>query len=88
MHAESHKDEGPVRVNPKEGRYSNLFRVGHNSFEFVLDCGQLFPDEKGEYFHTRVITSPRHAKELLFVLTQAIDQYEQSFGSIATENYE
>ena len=85
MHAEIHGADEPAPGSTVEGRYANLFQVGHNSFEFILDCGQYFSDRNVEVFHTRIITSPKHAKDLLAVLTEAVQQYEDRFGSIATE---
>lgn len=63
-----------------EGKYANVFRVGHNPVEFVLDFGQFFPTGK-EQLHTRIITSPLHAKELLRVLHESVDEFEREFGS-------
>ncbi|HEX3092829.1 MAG TPA: DUF3467 domain-containing protein [Candidatus Angelobacter sp.] len=48
-----------------EGKYANYFQIGHNSHEFLLDFGQLYADGKREQMHTRIITSPLYAKELL-----------------------
>ena len=65
-----------------EGRYANYFQIGHNAFEFLLDFGQLYADGRPEQMHTRIITSPPFAKELLQVLQQSIEQYERKFGVI------
>lgn len=65
-----------------EGRYANYFQVGHNMLEFILDFGQSFSDGRAEYFHTRIITSPSYAQELLRVLQDSIRQYESVFGPI------
>lgn len=65
-----------------EGRYANYFQIGHNAFEFLLDFGQLYSDVKQETFHTRIVTGPPYAKELLKVLGQAVEQYERAYGSI------
>lgn len=66
-----------------EGRYANYFEVGHNAYEFVIDCGQLH-EGAGEcaYWHTRIITSPAYAKRLLATLATSVGQYEQAFGVI------
>jgi len=65
-----------------EGKYANYFQLGHNAFEFLLDFGQLYSDGKQERIHTRIVTSPPYAKELLKVLMESVEQYEQSFGPI------
>ncbi|MFZ0771174.1 MAG: DUF3467 domain-containing protein [Candidatus Sulfotelmatobacter sp.] len=64
-----------------EGKYANYFQIGHNAFEFLLDFGQLYSDGTQEHFHTRIVTSPSYAKELLKVLGESIAQYEATFGS-------
>jgi hypothetical protein len=65
-----------------EGKYANYFQIGHNAFEFLLDFGQLYADGKGEQIHTRIVTSPSYAKELLKVLGESVEQYEKNFGPI------
>lgn len=65
-----------------EGRYANYLRVGHNAFEFVMDFAQVFDESPGERAHTRVITSPGYAKEMLAVLRRAVEEYERTFGVI------
>jgi Protein of unknown function (DUF3467) len=67
---------------PLEGRYANVFRVGHNPVEFVFDFGQFFPTGK-EQLHTRIITSPLHAREFLRVLRESVDAFEHECGPIA-----
>jgi len=63
-----------------DGKYANYFQVGHNAFEFLLDFGQVYSDGTPEHFHTRIVTSPSYAKELLKVLSESIQQYETTFG--------
>ena len=65
-----------------EGRYSNYFKVGHNAFEFVLDFGQLYPENGDAHLHTRIITSPIYVKNLLETLRESVGSYEQKFGPI------
>jgi hypothetical protein len=65
-----------------EGKYANYFQIGHNAFEFLIDFGQLYSDGRRETFHSRIITSPPYVKELFTLLGAAIEQYEQTFGSI------
>jgi hypothetical protein len=64
-----------------EGKYANYFQIGHNAFEFLLDFGQMYSDGTPERFHTRIVTSPSYAKELLKVLSDSIEQYESTFGT-------
>jgi Protein of unknown function (DUF3467) len=75
-------DEGSQAANPLNGRYANYFKVGHNSVEFVLDFGQLYPENGAVQFHTRIISIPLYAKALLETLGESIDRYEETFGVI------
>jgi len=68
-----------IRNDEIEGRYSNYFLVGHNAFEFVIDFGQMYTGMQ-ECIHTRIITTPAYAKELLKTLRESLDQYERQFG--------
>jgi Protein of unknown function (DUF3467) len=68
--------EDPPPKTPLEGRYANYFKVGHNAFEFVFEFGQLYQGEEEPQMHTRIVTSPVYARELLRTLQQAMDQYE------------
>lgn len=65
-----------------EGRYANYFKVGHNAFEFLIECSQFYPQNEKEHLHTRIITGPAYAKALLETLRESIEQYERTFGAI------
>ena len=80
--ANNHHGIGPRRSKNLEGRYANYFKVGHNAFEFVLDFGQYYPEIDEAELYTRIITSPRYAKELLSTLQESIDHHENSYGRI------
>ena len=68
--------------NVIEGRYSNFFMIGHNAFEFVLEFGQRYAEAEEARLHTRVVTSPSYAKELLRTMMDSIKRYESVFGEI------
>jgi hypothetical protein len=55
--------------------------VGHNAVEFVIDFGQFYDGNKEATFHTRIITSPAYANELLAVLKKSIGDYDRAFGT-------
>ncbi|HWQ68346.1 MAG TPA: DUF3467 domain-containing protein [Patescibacteria group bacterium] len=80
-----YKNENSPEGGILEGRYANYFKVGHNAFEFVLDCGQLYSEGEEAQLHTRIITSPIYAKALFETLRESIDRYEQTFGAIPKE---
>ena len=68
------------------GRYANYFKVGHNSFEFLLDFGQGYAMSWPTLLHTRIVTTPAYAKTLLGTLQESIDRYEQDFGIIPKDD--
>lgn len=72
----------PVLAQEHEGRYSNHFKVGFNSFEFVLDFGQAYQETAAELLHTRIVTGPVYAKALASLLQQSLDAYERAHGPI------
>ena len=65
-----------------KGVYADCFRIGHSAYKFVLDFGQFAPDGKEKCFHTRVITGPDTAKELVEAMGRFIKDYENQFGRI------
>ena len=68
-----------------EGRYANVFRIGFNAQEFLLDFGQLRQgdgEDEGEQFFIRIISVPINVKRLLTLLQQSIESYEETFLSI------
>jgi len=70
------------RDDDREGRYSNYFKVGFNSFEFILDFGQAYEDGAREVLYTRIITGPAYAKALSRLLTDSLAAYERTCGPI------
>ena len=76
------KHEDAHRARELEGRYANYFKVGYNAFEFVLDFGQHYTEGQGAQLHTRIVTGPSYAKELLKFLQDCVDRYESDFGVI------
>lgn len=74
------KDTAGDRPAP-EARYANYCEVGHNAFEFVLDFGQAYDDERVSC-HSRMVMSPAYAKSLSETLADAIDAYEREYGPI------
>ena len=76
---------GPTKrdgANDREGRYSNYFKVGFNSFEFILDFGQAYEGGSAELHHTRIITGPAYAKALAHLLLDSLAAYERTCGAI------
>ncbi len=65
-----------------QGRYANHFEIGHNVSEFVIDFIQTYPENGHGKFHTRIITIPEYAKNLLETLGESIALYEKTYGKI------
>ena len=74
---ENAADETPT---PIDGRYANVFQVGHNAFEFVIDFGQQYGHGERARFHTRIITNPAHIKALIDTLGDSLRHYSSEYG--------
>jgi hypothetical protein len=64
------------------GVYVNFANIVHNPAEFVIDFGRIVPGRPDVRIHSRVITSPLHAKQFLNALAQNVAIYEKNFGTI------
>jgi hypothetical protein len=62
--------------------YSNIVRIGHTPYEFMMDFGQFQPEGKRAFMDVRIVTSPQHAKALLRALRENIANYEEKYGLI------
>lgn len=62
--------------------YSNIVRIGHSPYEFMIDFGQFQPEGKEAFMDVRIITSPQHAKAILKALKENIAIYEEKYGKI------
>ena len=65
-----------------EARYANYCKVGHNAYEFLIDFGQFYVEHPAAALHTRIVTNPGFAKEMLETLAESIQAYERQFGVI------
>jgi hypothetical protein len=70
------------RSGQLEGRYANYFKVGHNAFELIIDCGQYYANDEKPQLHTRIITSPGYGKALLNTLRESLEEYERTNGPV------
>jgi hypothetical protein len=62
--------------------YADTFEVGHNAFEFKVDCGQQRLEGDAVTVYFRVIASPISARELFRVLGVGLLRYADAFGPI------
>ena len=65
------------------GVYSNLALITHSETEFILDFIFLQPHSPKAKVLARLVSSPVHAKRLLWALKDNIEKYEERFGAIA-----
>lgn len=65
-----------------EARYANVFQVGFNALEFVIDAGQRYGEGPEFAPNSRIVTGPWYAAQLLRVLQESIREYESQFGAI------
>lgn len=68
-----------------EGVYSNLAIITHSPAEFIIDFTRVVPGVPKAKVHSRIITTPQHAKMLLKALQDNIDKFEARFGEINIE---
>ena len=62
------------------GVYANNMFIAHTREEFILDFVNAFPPHG--IVNARVIISPGHLKRSIKALTQSLEKYEKTFGTI------
>lgn len=79
-------DQPEIQIEMDEatarGVYTNLAFISHSETEFLLDFTFLQPQTPKTRVHTRIISSPLHAKRLLWALQDNISKYEARFGKV------
>ena len=65
-----------------EGNYSNFTVISHSGAEFVIDFARVMPGAPKAVVQSRIITTPIHAKTLLYTLRDNIAKFESKFGEI------
>jgi hypothetical protein len=65
------------------GTYTNLSLITHSETEILLDFLFLQPQTPKAKVLTRIVTSPIHAKRLLWALKDNVEKYEQRYGPIS-----
>ena len=64
------------------GIYTNLALLTHSETEIILDFLFIQPQSPKTKVLTRLVTSPVHAKRLLWALKDNIEKYEARYGPI------
>lgn len=62
--------------------YADSFNVGHNAFEFNVDCGHDSPDGEVMTVYLRVIANPFNARELFRLLGAGLLRYADAYGPL------
>jgi len=70
------------------GTYTNLALISHSETEFVMDFIFLQPQNPKAKVLARVVSSPAHAKRLLYALKDNLEKYEVRFGAIRADPVE
>jgi hypothetical protein len=76
----------PASGKETEGRYANYCEIGNNEVEFLLQFGQWYGGDAQPNVHTRIVTSPTYAKEILAILQRSIDGFERMYGTITSRS--
>lgn len=66
-----------------DGQYCNMALVNHAETEFTLDFIYVQPQQPKARVRSRIITSPKHMKRLLFAMQENVAKYEEKYGAIA-----
>ena len=74
--------DGAEQDGPVEVWYADAFHVGHNAYEFKMDCGHGVPEEDAVRVWLRVIASPSNARLLFRLLGTSLLEYADRFGPI------
>ena len=64
------------------GHYANLAVISHGPNEFFLDFIAVAPNMPQAKVQSRIIMTPENAKTLLSALSENVQRYEATFGTI------
>jgi hypothetical protein len=62
--------------------YSNFAIVSHSPEEFVIDFARILPGKEGAKVISRVIMTPKNAKNFMMAMNNNIANFEKQFGEI------
>lgn len=74
--------DGSAAVRPESTWYADRFRVGHNAFEFKVDCGHEPAGSDMNTVYLRLIANPFNARELFRMLGTELLSYADAYGAI------
>jgi hypothetical protein len=82
------EEQPEIVIEEQEGSYCTNCMINFNPTEFIFDFGTLQPGihdlgiKPKIRYHTRIRTSPQHAKMIYQVLNGQLAQYEKNIGEI------
>ncbi|MGD2142993.1 MAG: DUF3467 domain-containing protein [Anaerolineae bacterium] len=81
--ARQHKQKVNIEVPPElDATYANFALITHSPSEIIIDFARVLPNTPKSRVHSRIITTPMHAKLLLRALSDNLKKYEAQFGEI------
>lgn len=71
-----------LKINDDQlkGSYANAMKVSYNQEAFVLDFAHITPPQG--IVTARIVTSPRHLKQMINAFQNSLKLYEERFGKI------
>ncbi len=78
------QQELKIELTPEvaNGHYANLAVISHGPNEFFLDFIAVAPNMPQAKVQSRIIMTPENAKTLLSALSENVQRYEATFGTI------
>jgi len=78
------KQQLQMKIDEKvaEGIYVNVSNIMSSESEFIMDFGRIMPAKQVVTIHSRIISSPQHAKSFLLTLQKNIAEHEEKHGEI------
>ena len=85
----SEEKKAVIHIDPSEetGRYANAATIMHSPTEFIIDFMMLLPGDRRKVV-SRVLTSPKHAKQFAMALMDNVGKYEALYGNITVPGEE
>ena len=84
--AQENKNNKNFNINISDdvatGTYCNLAVITHSPAEIIIDFAQALPGKDSPTVRQRIIMTPHHAKHLLMALSDNLNKFEASYGTI------
>jgi hypothetical protein len=87
---ENQPQEHQIRIeindSVADGVYANISFISSNNSEFVLDFARFLPGNSRGKVLSRVVMNPIQAKAFLKSLSDAVENFEKTFGDISPDS--